>query len=192
MNLLFFRHSADFPLLIRLNLCCNLQRRNAFPTVSMCARRTAFHFDGNDRICSLGRSFTWKPPVAQSAIFLRACSAPLNLVLPPAFIGAKTRTAGHSFLWDMRFAANTKTINRRHGTVLTFAVTHGWEVISTSWRSRSGGRLRKKCLRPLVITALPPLRLRARGGLPSSASVSLSTSAPVLSSLLGLLLSSHA
>ncbi len=82
--------------------------------IDMCARRTAFDFDENNGICSLGCLLAWKPPAAQAAVFPGPCSAPLNLVLSATFVGAKARPARDPFVRDLRSAANAKAINLRH------------------------------------------------------------------------------
>src|SRR6266566_4276179 len=66
-------------------------------TVKLCARRTGLNFNGRQSGGTLGRPSMWKWPVAQAAVLLGLCPAPLNLVLPPAFARAEAGSTRHPF-----------------------------------------------------------------------------------------------
>ena len=87
-------------------------------TVKLCARRTGLNFNGRQSGGTLGRASVWKWPVAQSAVPLGLCPAPLNLVLPPAFARAEAGSTGatrFSGIWVLHPGVQAAVGRSGHG-----------------------------------------------------------------------------
>jgi len=86
-------------------------------TVKLCARRTGLNFKGRQSGGTLDRPSVRKWPVAQAAVPLGLCPAPLNLVLPPAFAWAEAGSTRHPFFRNLGLAPHAKPFNLSHRTL---------------------------------------------------------------------------